>query len=232
MMRGGTFLIKAVLFDLDGTLLDRDRSVRQFIAMQYDRLKSELGHIVKEDYVNRFIEIDNHGYVWKDKVYDQLCNEFRIVNLSSEKLLQDYLQHFKQSCVAFPSMISMLDKLKKNNHRLGIITNGYGQFQMDNINSLRIEAYFDAIFISEWEKMRKPDPRLFLRALDRLKVAPYESIFIGDHPENDVKAAKEVGMIGIWKKSIYWKSADTDLVIDELDEIPAIIEKLNSKSFA
>lgn len=129
-------------------------------------------------------------------------------------------------------MISMLDKLKRNNLRLGIITNGYGQFQMDNINSLRMKTYFATILVSEWEKMRKPDPRLFLRALDRLNVAPHESIFIGDHPENDVKAAKEVGMIGIWKKSIYWKSADTDLVIDELDEIPAIIEKLNSKSFA
>ncbi|MDQ0226313.1 putative hydrolase of the HAD superfamily [Metabacillus niabensis] len=103
---------------------------------------------------------------------------------------------------------------------------------MDNINSLRMKTYFATILVSEWEKMRKPDPRLFLRALDRLNVAPHESIFIGDHPENDVKAAKEVGMIGIWKKSIYWKSADTDLVIDELDEIPAIIEKLNSKSFA
>ncbi|MDQ0226314.1 HAD family hydrolase [Metabacillus niabensis] len=46
-------MIKAVLFDLDGTLLDREESVRKFIAMQYDRLKSELGHIVKEDYINR-----------------------------------------------------------------------------------------------------------------------------------------------------------------------------------
>ena len=44
-------MIKSVLFDLDGTLLDRDTSIKQFIWAQYDRLIDRLSHIPKSDYI-------------------------------------------------------------------------------------------------------------------------------------------------------------------------------------
>ncbi|MBW4491204.1 MAG: HAD hydrolase-like protein [Trichocoleus desertorum ATA4-8-CV12] len=82
-------MVEAVLFDLDGTLLDRDASIRQFIAAQYDRLGNYLSHIPKADYVSRFIELDSQGHVWKDKVYQALIVEFDIRGLSWQTLLQD-----------------------------------------------------------------------------------------------------------------------------------------------
>ena len=50
-------MIKAAIFDLDGTLLNRDESVKRFIDGQYERLNKQIGHIPKEKYVQRFIEI-------------------------------------------------------------------------------------------------------------------------------------------------------------------------------
>lgn len=44
--------------------------------------------------MRRFIELDNRGYVWKDKVYQQLVNEFEITDITWEELLQDYLNQF------------------------------------------------------------------------------------------------------------------------------------------
>lgn len=61
-------MVKAVFFDLDGTLLDRDTSVKRFVEAQYDRLASRLGNISKADYVARFIALDCRDHVWKDKV--------------------------------------------------------------------------------------------------------------------------------------------------------------------
>ncbi|WP_392407139.1 hypothetical protein ACF3DV_16170 [Chlorogloeopsis fritschii PCC 9212] len=75
-------MVKAVFFDLDGTLLDRDASVKQFIAAQYDRLTVHLSHIPKIDYITRFIELDCRGHVWKDKVYQMLVAEFEIERMS------------------------------------------------------------------------------------------------------------------------------------------------------
>lgn len=222
-------MIKAALFDLDGTLLNRDESVKMFINSQYDRLNKQVGHIPKEKYVTRFIELDNRGYVWKDKVYQQLVDEFNIVKITSDELLQDYISEFKNNCVPFANLTQMLLELKSNNILLGMITNGYGQFQMDNIKALGIERYFDAILVSEWEGIKKPDPQIFKRALNQLKVSPTASLFVGDHPDNDVKAAQNVGMKGIWKRDFQWNNAEADFIVDDLAELTLIIENINQQ---
>ena len=175
--------------------------------------------------MSRFIELDSRGYVWKDKVYQQLADEFIITGMTWEELLRDYINEFQNHCVPFPNLVEMLEALNRRNLKLGIITNGKGQFQMDNIKALGIEKYFDAILVSEWEGIKKPDQQIFNRALGRLNVLPSESIFLGDHPINDVEAAKNAGMIGIWKKDVQWSAVEADFIIDDLAEVPLIIDK-------
>ncbi|AVK97772.1 HAD family hydrolase [Lysinibacillus sphaericus] len=220
-------MFKAVLFDLDGTLLNRDKSIELFINQQYERLFDLLSHISKEQYISRFIELDNRGYVWKDKVYQQLIDEFNISSVTCEELLKDYLKEFKHHCVGFPHIHEMLEELKNNKIALGMITNGYGQFQMENIKALNIDQYFDVILVSEWEGMKKPNPQIFINALEKLNVEPSESVFIGDHPENDVKAAQNVGMKGIWKRDNQWTDIEADAIIDDYLKLPEILKKLD-----
>jgi putative hydrolase of the HAD superfamily len=225
----GSEMIKAAIFDLDGTLLNRDESVKLFIDRQYDRLYKEVGHIPKEKYVKRFIELDSRGYVWKDKVYQQLVEEFHIVLITPEELLQDYISEFKNHCVPFANLTTMLEELKRYRIQIGMITNGYGQFQMNHIKALEIEKYFDVILISEWEGIKKPDPQIFKRALQQLNVSPNQSLFVGDHPYNDVKAAQSVGIKGIWKKDRQWNHVEADFIIDDLAEVPFIIKNFNKE---
>jgi putative hydrolase of the HAD superfamily len=122
-------MVKAVFFDLDGTLLDRDASVKQFIAAQYDRLTVYLSHIPKIDYITRFIELDCRGHVWKDKVYQMLVAEFEIERMSWQALLEDYETQFQLHCVPFNFLFEMLNVLKQQGYLLGIVTNGLKQFQ-------------------------------------------------------------------------------------------------------
>ncbi|MCJ7840027.1 HAD family hydrolase [Lederbergia sp. NSJ-179] len=212
-------MVKAVIFDLDGTLLNRDASVQKFIGYQYERLREYLRHIPKEKYISRFIELDCHGYVWKDKVYQQMVQEFSIQKMSWQDLLSDYVEEFQYSCVGFPNLIQMLTQLQ-GVVSLGIITNGKGIFQMDNIKALKIDPYFSSILISEWEGMSKPNPELFQKAALDLGVSVRECIYIGDHPINDIKGAEAVGMKTIWKKNPFWDKVETDYVIEDLSEIP------------
>lgn len=226
----GYIMIKAVIFDLDGTLLNRDESVKKFIDNQYERLNKWVNHTPKEKYITRFIELDNRGYVWKDKVYQQLTEELEITGVTWEDLLQDYISQFKNNCIPFRKLFEMLEELRNKNFILGMITNGIGQFQMDNIKALGIEKYFQTILVSEWEGLKKPDPNIFLRALKQLDVSPNQSVYVGDHPENDVKAAQNVGMKGIWKKDIQWNNFATDLMIDDLGKLPSIISNLSKNN--
>ncbi len=225
-------MIKAVLFDLDGTLLNRDESVKTFVDKQYERLDKWLSHVPKDKYIARFIKLDNQGYVWKDAVYQQLVEDFNITGITWEDLLQDYISEFKNSCIPFPNLVNMLEKLRNRNLALGMITNGNGQFQMDNIRALGIESYFETILISEWEGMKKPDPQIFNKALDKLNVSSAEAIFIGDNPEKDVKAAQNAGIKGIWKRDDRGSDTEADLNVDDLEEIPLIIREINNNSLS
>jgi putative hydrolase of the HAD superfamily len=221
-------MIRAILFDLDGTLLDRDASLQHFISQQYDRLASVLKKISKTEYVSRFIRLDSRGHVWKDKVYRTIVSEFGLTNISWQELLSDYETEFINSCIPFPNLVETLEILTTQGYVLGIITNGLGTFQQRTIQGLGIEEYFKAILISEVEGVRKPEAEIFLRALSRLGVTSNESVFVGDHPDADVMGAKRIGMTSIWKRDVGWAEPENpDGIIDDLKELPLMLQRFN-----
>jgi putative hydrolase of the HAD superfamily len=222
-------MIKSVIFDLDGTLLNRDASIEQFISVQYDRLSEHLSHIPKDNYMARFIELDGHGHVWKDKVYQSLVSEFAIEGMSWQSLLEDYEMQFQFHCVPFQFLAEMLNELQQQDYLLGMITNGRSLFQARAIDGLGIREYFEAILISEVEQVRKPQVEIFQRAMNRLGVSASDSVFVGDHPEADIAGAKGAMMKTIWKRNSSWAAAkEADAIIDELNEIPSVLEQFNS----
>lgn len=219
-------MIQAVIFDLDGTLLDRDSSLESFIGKQYDRF-SKLGeHIIKKDYMERFIQLDCHGYVWKDKVYRSLIEEFKITQVSWQDLLDDYETQFIHHCIPFPRAIETINLLKQQNYLLGLITNGLERFQSRSIQGLGLRDHFNTVLISEAENIKKPQPEIFHRALSRLGVTGKTSVYVGDNPEADILGAKNAGLKTIWKRNKFWLEPNqSDAVINELDEILPILEQ-------
>ncbi|MFD1336715.1 HAD family hydrolase [Oceanobacillus iheyensis] len=218
-------MIKAVLFDLDNTLLDRDESIIRFAESQYSRMNHVLIDINRHYYVKRFIDLDKQGYEPKEKVYKVLTQELSLPASARNLLYEDYMNKFHQNCVPFPHIIDTLSNLKKYGYQLGIITNGLTDFQLATIRALRIEEFFNIILISEKEKIKKPNSKIFQRALTRLHLLPEEAIFIGDHYENDMKAAKNAGLHSILK--IRNQKAISEFpTISDFTELIFIMEKL------
>lgn len=78
--------------------------------------------------------------------------------------------------------------------------------------------------ISEIEGLRKPNIEIFQRAMERLELQPQETIFVGDHPINDVAASINAGMKGIWKEDNYFERPSSEhLSIKDLREIKDIL---------
>jgi putative hydrolase of the HAD superfamily len=217
-------MITAVLFDLDGTLCDRDTTVRRLVEAQYDAYAGALAHVAKPAFITRFMALDARGYVPKDVVYRQLVAEFALQAVSAEELMRYYVAHYHQHCVPFPGLIDVLADLRRQALRLGVITNGATVFQLNTMRALDIESAFRVVLISEAEGIKKPDPAIFHRAAARLGVEPGESLFVGDHPVVDVLGARNAGLKAIWKRDAYWEPpAEADGVIDDLRELPARI---------
>ncbi|MDP9349565.1 MAG: HAD family hydrolase [Gemmatimonadota bacterium] len=223
-------MIRVVLFDLDGTLLDRAQSLAAFVAAQHEQTLA-LHTIPKGTYVSRFIELDARGHVWKDRVYQTLVGEFGIVSCRWEELLRDYEENFARACIGFPHLHATLRALRTQGYRLGVVTNGREAFQMRVIRALAIQAYFDTVLISEAEGIRKPDPEIFHRALRRLGARPEESVFVGDHPEADIAGARRAGLRTIWKRDLAWgEPTRYDAAVNGLDELPAVLDWLRASA--
>ncbi|WBO88774.1 HAD family hydrolase [Bacillus tropicus] len=217
-------MIQAVLFDLDGTLLDRRQSLEQFIHDQYNRFASHLMNIEKSQYCSRFLALDNNGYTWKDKVYDILLSEYNITTLTQEQLLHDYITNFQHHCIPFQNMHELLQRLTQQNIKIGIITNGFTDFQMNNLRALNIHTHTNTILISEAEGIKKPHPEIFERALKKLDVKATECLYVGDHPENDVLGSERVGILGVWKRDSFWDDFNHLRVVDDLLEVLSFLE--------
>lgn len=212
-------MIRAALFDLDGTLLDRRQSLESFISDQYERYAGHFTEIEKNEYCTRFIQLDNNGYTWKNKVYTTLLNEYNITTLTADQLLHDYITEFTNHCIPFPNMHELLQQLQNQNIAIGIITNGFTEFQMNNLCALQLHTYTNTILISEAEGIKKPHPAIFERALQQLNVTAKECIYVGDHPEKDVIGAENAGITAIWKKDSFWEGFEHSRVARDLLEV-------------
>jgi putative hydrolase of the HAD superfamily len=188
-------LIKAILFDLDDTLLDRTTSLAEFVKEQHGRYK--LDHVAYEMYHRRFMELDERGYAAKPHVFHTLIAEFAMP-ASVDTLLADFEQRAWHSCTLLPDAALVLAELRVRGYKLGVITNGEDWSQMRKLRVTGLLPLFDLIVISGNEQIKKPDPLIFTRAAERLSVRPEECAFVGDHARNDIYGAGAVGMKTIW----------------------------------
>lgn len=211
--------IKAVLFDLDDTLYDRDALVRMVVTDQYDVFQHELGSVRKDDFVRRVLELDDHGYADKRALYAMLVAEWGLPTNLIERFAKNFWSSYDEKCELSEDTRVTLQTLRRNGIKLGVITNGGAERQQRKLDSLGISSWFDVILISETEGVRKPDAEIFHRALARCGVEACEAIFVGDHPDTDIGGALQAGLRAVWKVTPYWPCTHDVPFVRNLSEI-------------
>lgn len=219
--------MKAVLFDLDQTLLDRSRSLQKFLEWQCrGMLRPYLSD--QDAFIQRFLALDANGTVWKDRVYATLIAEFALNSWSATELLSVYENCFGGFCLPMagaPEAVNQIASVA----RLGLISNGKSPFQERNFRALGFHSLFDSIIISEAVALRKPDARIFQLGCGELGVAPSETVFVGDNPIADIEGAKAAGLRTVFIPSELHPQCDAaDQSCAELSLLPEIIRNFGA----
>jgi len=216
--------LKAVLFDLDGTLYIRAPCLRAFLAAQYDKRRDILGVVPREAFIEAFVACDANGSVRRDEAYPRVLAEIGGDLAAASLLVDDYVTGYRDFCRPAPGLFPMLDALRTAGFRLAIITNGQTPIQEGTIAGLGLTHSFDVIVISEREGIRKPAAEIFRRALARLDVAAGEAVYVGDNPEADIDGARAASMGAIWMVNGYYAPPDNaDAMVSSLSEIPPLV---------
>lgn len=216
--------LQAVLFDLDGTLLDRRETFRRHLELQLERHRSAFPPGSAEGYVALLLELDENGTLDRDLFHERAEEELGLSQGSSGILEKDFERYFPESCVPFPNVFETLEALRRHGLKLGLITNGRELIQNRKIDRLGVRRYFDDIVISETAGVRKPDPDIFALALANLGVEGPAAAYVGDHPEADIVGARRSRMVAVWRRDTFWEEPrDADWVIDDLAELLPIV---------
>lgn len=178
--------VRAVLFDLDGTLHDRPGTVRHWLKGHTRRFGLEAG------YAARFLELDDFGYRSKRLVFPQLVREFGL-DLAPDVLFADFdtaLDHARP----MPHAHEVLEALRARGMKVGIVTNGWVDPQTRCLDRCDLTGRVDDVVISRAVGLSKPDPGIYALALERLGVPAAETWFVGDSPRNDVAGPQAAGL--------------------------------------
>jgi putative hydrolase of the HAD superfamily len=213
-------MLKGVLFDLDGTLFDRDSAVRGVFAAQYRAFQAELGGVEPERYVERLVELDDHGHGDKRTTFGRLVRELGLDSSLADRLTEHFREVYPQFGAPFPDALSTLRELRARGIAIALVTNGRADTQAAKVARLGLEPLLDATLISEREGLSKPDRRIFERALGRIGVAAEHAWHVGDHPVADVAGAHAAGLTAIWRYVPYWPEPSCSaLTIHQLSEL-------------
>jgi len=193
--------LQAVLFDLGGTLVD----MRDFPALE--DLANRAGIPVDADTLAHWTsqmrdENDRLGETWS-------LGEFwrKVVEGATGKPVPEaqWTAFFAAvSAHEFPANLYSdvricLDELAGDHLKLGVVTNHVSeQSARELLARAGVLGYFRTVVASGTERISKPDPQIFLRGVERLKVQPHETLYVGDKPVTDVRAAETAGLHGLW----------------------------------
>lgn len=212
--------IQAIIFDLEDTLVDREKSRLKFLEEQFERFHELMVTVQRRDFEKVYLTLNPYGLEDIEWVYQELVKRLNIEKITWKMFYNDYKMHYYRYHFSFYDTLFTLDKLESMGYKLGVIANGESEKVTHVINAIGIDPYIDYISISEDVGAMKPDPIIFEDNMKHLGVKPEQVLYVGDCPINDIAPAYAMGMKNAWV-------ANSVLGTPEENELDYTIENLS-----
>ena len=198
---------KAVLFDLDGTLLDTIAD----LAEAANLMLAELGRpALCQSRVHNFV-----GRGINDLIHRCVAESGAPSAAETEAAREIFRRHYArvngQATRAYPGVSEVLATLFARRLKMAVVTNKSGIFALPLLQQFGLAHYFDAFVYGDTLPVRKPDPAMISHACGLLGVKPEESLMVGDSI-NDSLAARDAGVPVLLVKYGYGEGMSVDAV--------------------
>lgn len=220
-------MIKAVLFDLDNTLIDFLKMKRMSCEAAITAMIGA-GLDVKHDKGLKILYklYDKHG------LEDNSIFQKFLIAISGKvdyKILANGIVAYRRVRTGFlepyPNVDYVLLKLKNKGIKIGIVTDAPRLKAWLRLAAIKLSNFFDVVVTFEDTKKLKPSKMPFKAALKRLKLKPAECLMVGDWPERDIKGASSLGIKTCFAKYGNPKGkAKADYVIEDIRELLKIVK--------
>lgn len=192
--------VEAVLFDLGGTLIETTEipQVMKRILEErgINRSLNEITHAWKEaekglNFRDLAKLLDEFWVQWNLRILDNLQ-----VTSNTRTLAEFIAAHWWDYCnvTIYPDAEKTLPLLKDRDLKMGVVTNGLQSDVDEILSKVNLENFFDVVVVIDTLRKMKPDVEVFHHALQELKTAPSNAIFIGDEVEADYSGAQKAGV--------------------------------------
>jgi putative hydrolase of the HAD superfamily len=215
----------AVVFDLDDTLYPERRFALSGYAAMATQLAGETGMPARVLYrflVRRFRDGGREGLL------QALCAAYALPVADVPRLVEIIRTHRPRLRLPRPSH-AVLGELRRQGHRLGVLTNGLPSTQRAKIAALGLASAVDVVvYAQECAPDGKPARVCFTTVLRRLEVDAPSAVFVGDHPEKDVAGAAAAGLRTIWMpgRRLPLDLPAADAVAGSLADVPVLVARL------
>ena len=240
-MGAETQMKKALFFDLYGTLIDikTDEHDPLIYSVLSQYLSYHAVKIVPDELENAYFEAikwhfqqskEEHPEVDVYEIFHSIMRKFGDTRISKATVIYTALlfrslarKHFG----LFPSLIETLTRLKEH-YRMAIISDAQWVFAKPEMGMLSLERFFRMKILSSHFEFKKPDVRLFQIAMEKLRVKPEESLYIGDNLRKDLVGAKRAGMKFIFFGSDYkgFNNYQPDGFFNDYSELERVISEV------
>lgn len=214
--------MKAVIFDMDGVIIDSE-PIHFEVDMQTMR---EFGVNISKDELNKYVGTTNE-YMLND-----LINKYKIQKSIKEILeykMELTIRRIKETKInAISGIPELLISLKHNNIKTAIGSSSPKELIITVIEKFQLGKYFDCIVSDDEVKEGKPKPDIYLEVSKRIGVNPEECIVIEDS-RNGVLAAKNAGMKCFGFRNVNSGNQDlskADIIVDSIRNIDIEIIKV------
>ncbi len=246
--------IKAVLFDMDDTLIDWSGLQGDMTAVETEHMQNVYRYLAAAEYTlppfDEFWNLFRSTLIqawteakkeWAMISFAQVMQDFLLAcgldepQLDIDAVLRAYNWHTVPGVAPFADTLPVLEQLKNSGYKIGLITNAIQPMWMRDVElrAYGILDYLDVRLTSGDVGFMKPHPFIYWHALELLDVQPEEAIFVGDRPANDIAGANDAGITSVLMSPPHLErqldGVRPNFTISKLEELLPILAQLEGE---